>query len=281
MISFLLTKTFVCDIYLIGDMMNIKKIEKIKNDKYKIIFDDEFIITYDNVIIENNLLYKKNIDKNMYNNILVRTKYYDAYNKLVKYIMKKRRSKKESIEYLKKNFADINDNDINNIIKKLESLNIINDYEYCKAFINDKICLNNSGINKIRKELLFQQIDEKIIDEELKKIDSELLDSKLKILIIKKIKNNKKYSNCYLRQKIVNEMVNLGYDKNKIIELIDLYLNKDDVDILKSEFLKQYNKFSKKYNKQELFIKIKQNLLSKGFELYNINELLLELKKED
>ena len=43
--------------------MLITKIEKLKNNKYKIIIDDEKIITFDNVILDNNLLYKKVIDK--------------------------------------------------------------------------------------------------------------------------------------------------------------------------------------------------------------------------
>ena len=41
--------------------MNINKIIKLKNNMYKILTDDDIIITYDNVILENNLLYKKTL----------------------------------------------------------------------------------------------------------------------------------------------------------------------------------------------------------------------------
>ena len=47
--------------------MIINKIQKQNNNKYKIIIDDETFITYDDVILENNLLYKKNIDNDLYN----------------------------------------------------------------------------------------------------------------------------------------------------------------------------------------------------------------------
>lgn len=260
--------------------MNIRKIEKLKNNKYKIVLDDDFIITYDNVILIYNLLYKKNIDKDLYDKIVLSTKYFDAYNKLVKYIMKKRRSKKESREYLKKYFPDLSYNDINSIIKKLEDLNIINDYEYCRSYINDKIYLSNQGINKIRIDLLNQEIPEDVIDIELKKVDTCLLNSKLEKAILKKIKSNKKHSNYHLKQKIMNEMINLGYSKQIVEEIIDLNLEKENDDILEKEYLKLYNKLSKKYSGQDLSIKIKYNLLSKGFESDKINKLT-ELKKED
>ena len=45
--------------------------------------DGESVITYDNVILENELLYKKSIDNNLYKKILLDTSYYDIYNKTV------------------------------------------------------------------------------------------------------------------------------------------------------------------------------------------------------
>ena len=61
--------------------MIIKKIIKIKNNKYKIVFDDISVDTYDDVIINNNLLNKKNISNDIYNKILSDTAYYSAYDK--------------------------------------------------------------------------------------------------------------------------------------------------------------------------------------------------------
>ena len=115
---------------------------------------------------------------------------------------------------------------------------------------------------------------------ELKKVDTCLLNSKLEKAILKKIKSNKKHSNYHLKQKIMNEMINLGYSKQIVEEIINLNLEKENDDILEKEYLKLYNKFSKKYSGQDLSIKIKYNLLSKGFESDKINKLT-ELKKED
>lgn len=257
--------------------MQINKIIKMKDNKYKIIIDGDAIITYDNVILENDLLYKKNIDNDMFKKILNDTFYYEIYNKTIKYILKKRRSEKEIKKYL--NSYELNNDKTNKIIQKLKELNLINDKAYCKAYINDKLYLSKSGINKIRIELLEQDISYELIESELKKVDTSILSNRLEKLIIKKINSNKKYSNNLLKQKILNEMINLGYDKNSIIEIIENNLNKDN-DILNKEMEKIYNKLKTKYIGNELKNKLKQKLIQKGFSVGDINKLIQE-KAED
>lgn len=248
-----------------------------KNNKYKILVDNESIITYDNVILDNDLLYKKKIDKELYDKILKDTNFYDIYNKVVKYILKKRKSEKEVLNYLVK-FNLAND-DIDKIINKLKGLKLINDIEYCKAFINDKIYLGKEGINKIRLDLLNQDIPSYIIEQELSNIDTDILDSRLEKIILKKIKSNHKYSNSHLKQKILNEMINLGYSKEKILDIVNKNLN-DDYNIINKEFDKLYYKLKLKYSGVELENKLKQKLISKGFRLEEINDLLNQ-KTED
>ena len=238
--------------------MLVTKIEKLKNNKYKIIIDDEKIITFDNVILDNNLLYKKTVDKELYNKIIEDTEFYNVYNLVVKYILKKRRSEKEINEYLKKyNLGSKKDL----IISKLKSINLINDIGFCKAYINDNIYLSKKGINKIKEELLSHNISLNIIEEELNNIDNSLLDDKLNKLIIKKINSNHKYSNLFLKQKIVN--ANIG-EENLILE---------------KEFEKLYIKLSKKYNNLELYKNIKSKLLYKGFNINDINDLIEKKQK--
>jgi len=257
--------------------MHINKIIKMKNNKYKIYIDDSSIITYDNVILENDLLYKKDIDNNLYKKILIDTNYYDIYNKVVKYILKKRRSEREVFLYLNK--FDIDKIKINTIINKLKEIKLINDVEYCKAYINDKLYLSKEGINKIKDHLLKENIPIDIIECEIKNIDKEIFDNRLEKLIIKKIKSNKKYSNNYLKQKILNEMINLGYDKEKVLRIIENNI-KCDSEVLKKEFDKVYNKLTNKYNSLELKNKVRQKLLQKGFSMGDINRLIQE-KTED
>ena len=238
---------------------------------YKILTDDDIIITYDNVILENNLLYKKNISDDVYKKIISDTNYYKIYDKTLKYISKKMRSQKQIKEYLNK--TDLTDDEIERIIFRLKEKGFIDDIKYCRAFINDKVYLSKSGINKIRVELLDQDIPIEIIEKELNNVDDEFINERLEKLILNKIKNNHKYSNYYLKQKLLNEFINMGYSKDKIINIIDKNLLDED-NIIKKEFEKIYFKLSKKYSGKDLEVNVKKNMLSKGFEIDKINDLL-------
>lgn len=256
--------------------MLITKIQKLKNNKYNLIIDGEKIITYDNVILDNNLLFKKEINKDLYNKIIEDTNFYDVYNVVVKYILKKRRSEKEINEYLKK--YNLESNKKNIIVSKLKSINLIDDIGFCKAYINDNIYLSKKGINKIKTELLNHNIPINIIEKELKRVDNNLFDERLNKLIIKKINSNHKYSNSFLKQKILNEMINLGYDKEKILKIVNENLSDDD-NILEKEFEKLHIKLSKKYNNLELYKNIKAKLLYKGFNIEDINNIIEKKQK--
>lgn len=258
-------------------MMKIQRIVKLKNNKYKIFIDNECIVTYDNVILDNNLLFKKEIDNKLYNKLIYDTNYYDIYDRVVKYLFKKRRSKKETLLYLNK--FELNNKDITKIINKLEDLKLINDLDYCKAYINDKVYLSKMGTNKIKNELLKQNIPIEIIERELKLIDKNIINERLEKIIIKKINSNKKYSNMLLKQKIINDMINLGYDKKDIEVIIDKNI-KEDNEIIKKEFDKLYGKLKSKYNYENIYNIIKSKLIARGFKINQINNLIQEKTEE-
>ena len=238
------------------------KIEKIKKNgkKYIIILDNGLEIkTFDDVIINNGLLYNKIIDDDLLDKINKENDYYNIYYKVVNYISKKIRSEKEIIDFLDKN----NILDKNKIINKLKSINLINDLNFAKAYISDRINLSNDGIYKIKNDLLKHNIDLGTIDNELSKIDDEIINKKIEKLINKKIKNSK-YTGFKLKYKVVNELINLGYDKSKISEIYDNLDIKND-DLIIKEYNKLYNQLSKKYQGKELEYKINVKLYNKGF----------------
>lgn len=246
--------------------MEIKNIKKLRNGKYKIEMDDTKITTYDDVIINNNLLYKKHIDNKLLENINVETSYYDVYNKVIKYISIKLRSKKEILEYLNKN--KIEENDKNKIIKDLTNAGLLNDENFAKAFISDKIYLSNDGRLKIKKELLEHNINEDIIDKYLYSYEESIFEEKLSKLMTKKIKTSK-YNGYLLKQKLFYEFNNLGYENDiitKVYNSIDINSNIDEY------FEKYYNSLSKKYSGNELINKLKNKLYSRGYSIEEINE---------
>ena len=253
----------------IGDVMEIKNIKKLKSGKYKIELDDNNkILTYDDVIINNNLLYKKNIDHDLLENINIETSYYDIYTKVLKYISIKMRSKKEIIEYLNKNKVEKNDQ--KKIIDHLTKSGLLNDEMFAKAFVSDKIFLSNIGRLKIKKELLDHDINIDIIDKIIYTYSDDVFEEKLTKLMKKKIKNSK-YNGYLLKQKIFYEFNNLGYENeliSKVYDSIDIISN------INKDFDKYYNTLSKKYNGAELKNKLKNKLYSRGYSIDDINSII-------
>ena len=200
--------------------MKIEKYESINNGQYKIYLSDGTILKINSdVIINNNLLYKKEIDNTLLNKILKENDNANIYNKCVKYISVRLRSKKEIIDYLKKSNID----NTADIIDKLTKNNLINDEVFTKAFIKDKINFTSYGPYRIRQELNKYNIDNEIIDKYIKDIDEEILIGKIDKQINKMIKSNRKYSGNILKSKIYNNLYNNGFDKDMIINILNNY----------------------------------------------------------
>ena len=200
--------------------MKIEKYESINNGQYKIYLSDGTILKINSdVIINNNLLYKKEIDNTLLNKILKENDNANIYNKCVKYISVRLRSKKEIIDYLKK----LNIDNTADIVDKLTKNNLINDEVFTKAFIKDKINFTSYGPYRIRQELNKYNIDNEIIDKYINDIDEEILIGKIDKQINKMIKSNRKYSGNILKSKIYNNLYNNGFDKDMIINVLNNY----------------------------------------------------------
>ena len=256
--------------------MKLEKITKQKNGKYKITFDNkEQLITYDEVILDHNLLQNKEIDEELLEEITVTNHYYEIYNKVLKFVSNKLRSEKETRQYLKK--FDLMPSDNDNIIDKLKKIGFLNDENFAKSFASDKFNLGNKGPIFIKRELKNHNISDDIIEKALNELDTDEINEKIDKLINQKIKINHKYSNYLLKQKIVASLINSGFSKQMILNRLDR-IDLNDNDILIKEFEKLYNKYSKKLTSPNLEAKLKQVLYQKGFKISEINKLI-ETKK--
>ena len=96
---------------------------------------------------------------------------------------------------------------------------------------------------------------------------------------MKRIKGDHKHSNYQLKQKIVLDMVNLGYDRETIIEILSS-MELTDSDKMEREYDKIYQKLSRKYGGKELFKKIQEKLYGKGFDIHEIENFIAEKKSD-
>lgn len=248
--------------------MKIEKIKKTKSGKYKIEFDsDDQLLTYDDVILENGLLFQKQIDTSFFNELCKDTKYYDIYHKVVSYISKRLRSEMEIDLYLEKN--QVIDEDRKKIKQDLKKVGLLNDSFFAHAYCSDKFHLTSAGPYKIKRELLEHHIEESVIDECLSQISKEEVEEKLVKLLQKRVNQNKKSSKYSLEQKLLYEFTNLGYDRQQVSDLLFSFEWNDKV--AEKEYKRIYEKLNKKYEGEELVQKVKAKMYQKGFSLSEIS----------
>ena len=254
--------------------MKIIKYQKLKTNKYKILLDnDETITLYDDIILKNSLLLTKEI--NDIDLLLKENEYFDAYNISLKYISRKLRTKKEINSYLKNKF-DIEI--INDTIKRLEKEGYLNEDIYIKAYINDQINLTNNGYFKILRDLKNNGLNEDKILDYLDSIDNDIWIEKAKKIIDKQVKSNNKYSSKRLKEKLLYDLNNKGYNNSDIIELVNKIDVKDDENILEKNYNTLYTRLSRKYNKKELELQLLNKLMSKGFNYNEVKEIINKKK---
>ena len=217
---------------------------------------------YEDVILKNNLLYNKDITLEILEKIMNENIYYEAYDLSLSFIEKKLRTKKEVINYLED--KGFNKRVIDETIKKLESVNLLNVRAYVEAFINDKVNLGNSGPYKIKKDLVNLGIDEDEINEYLNTISEDIWLSKLDKIVDKKMVSLKNKSLFMIKNKLNMDLAIMGYDKDMINEVLSK-LTKNDGEAMKKEMEKAYNKYSKKYEGDALKWQIKNHLYRKGY----------------
>lgn len=255
-----------------GDTMHINSIKKQKNGFYKIV-GEKTISLADEVIINYNILYKKELDDDLIAQLIEENYKYDILHKTIKYVSTKMRSKKEINKYLAK--YELNENDKKFILNKLTNLNLINDNSYAAAYVYDRFNLYHDGPNKIKKDLLANRISEDIIDDELAKITNEDIYVKLSKMIIKKISHNTKYAKGEFKRKIEQEFVGLGYDLAMIDEIFDdNFISLNEAELIEKEYYKIYHKYVNKYDPKKLITVIKQKLYQKGFNVDDINNVV-------
>ena len=252
--------------------MKILKFKKTTKGKYKLFLDNNISISlYEDIIINNNLLITKEIRDDELDKILKENNDVNTYHIALNYISIKMRSIKEIKEYLIR--KKISNDSIQKTVDILIKKGYLNDFKYAKAYVNDQMLLSNKGPLKIKQELIKHDINSDVINEVIEEIDENILKEKLSNLIAKQVKI-KKGSSKIVKIKLVNYFINLGYDKNMILDELSNYNIKSDYEKLKKDYEKIYKKYKDKCSSSELLFLISNKLYAKGYTAEDINEVL-------
>ena len=243
-------------------IMKKNNFKKKHNNLYELTLDNNSKVSlYDEIILKYELLVKKEIDINKLEEITLENAKLESYYIALKFINAKLRTEKE----IRKKLNKFNKDAINYTINRLKKEGYLDDLLYIKAYINDAINLKMIGPLKIHYELKKLGFKDNDIDNYLDTFNNDIWLDKINKIISKKINSNHNLSSMMLKQKIIKDLITIGFTKEDILSLIDEYDFKDDDAIYQKEYDKQKNKLSKKYSDEELAYQIKIALAKKGF----------------
>lgn len=202
--------------------MQIVKYEFTKKNKYNVYLSNgEVLNLQEQVITENELLLKKEISQELYNKLVRDNKIYELMEMAVKYISIRLRSIKEIKDYLLKKGGS--NNEVEDAVQRLIESGYLDDDRFTKAFIKDKLKFTTIGDHKIKMQLNNLGVSSSIIEDNMDKIDNNIIEEKIKKIIEKDKKRNKKYTGQILKNKIYNHLLNQGYSQDKVITIINTY----------------------------------------------------------
>ena len=198
--------------------MKIISIEPNSNKKNKILLDnDTFFYLYDSEIKKFDLHEKNEIDPVLYNVIFEEYLFARAKKKALAILDKTMSSKEQIRTKLRRN--DFCDEVIDKVISLLEEYNLLNDYEYAKAYISSY--QNKKSIRELKFELQKRGIDRDIIEELVSNIDSSEMEIANIEKIVRKYRDSEGNIPIEKRQKIMASLYRKGYDKNNILRVLD------------------------------------------------------------
>lgn len=202
--------------------MEIVKYELMKKNIYNVYLSNGEVLELDESVITNNeLLLKKRIDNDLYDKLKRDNKICILVNASIKYINVRLRSIKEIKDYLLKKEDD---NDlIDEVISRLIKMGYLDDRRFTEAYIKDKLNFTSWGDYKIINELNKLGISSLDIEDNTDLLNEDILNERMRKIIDKDIRTNKKYSGLKLKNKIYNHLLTNGYSKEKVISLINSY----------------------------------------------------------
>ena len=182
--------------------MNIVSFKRLKNGMYKVKLDDSNELSlYQEVILEYELLLKKNVSDEMLLKINSLNKKWEVYYMGLKLLKSRFRSRKELFNLLVK--KEYSSDVICETLDKLESQGYINDLVFSKSYINNQILTTNRGPRRLANDLLEKGISQNVIAEAIVDFDSDLERNKISKQTDKLIKSNRNKSGKVLKIKII------------------------------------------------------------------------------
>ncbi len=178
--------------------------------------------------------------------------------------------RKRSVNYIKKYLSnELPDMKyVMYIINRLEATKYLDDRDYTKSYIKDMMYINKYGPARILNNLLKDEIEESIINDELRIYTYDLISKNIDFYISKYLKNNRD-SYLMFKDKSINKLINKGYNIDDILN----YFTNNDIVIYEEILIMNYLNS----NKVDL-VNLKERLIKRGFNSDKVAKVIEENK---
>ncbi|WP_102347647.1 recombination regulator RecX [Bacillus sp. Marseille-P3661] len=270
-------------------MVKIVKITTQKNNKerFNVFIDrgngEEFGFSVDqDVLIEFQLKKGQTFTESELTAIFYKDDIKKAFNIALKYLSYRMRSKKEINDFLLgKEYSQAVAEEV---IKKLEEYNFVNDIEFAKSFVRARMRNSSKGPLLIKREILQKGITEVIAEIGLQEYTQNDQLAVAQKAVEKAAVQQKQMSEFQLKQKIGQALLSKGFTQDIVAEaMAKTSFAKDEEERLEAvmnQGYKAWRKYSKKYEGWELEQKIKQYLFQRGFKTEDINIFIEQLNSD-
>lgn len=257
-------------------------VQKKSSNRYNIYIDHTFAFGVDEDVFVKYQLHKgKILSDETIEKIKNADDFHRSYSLALNYLSYRMRSEKEVRQYLRK--KEVLDETIEEIIAKLHKEKLLNDLEFAKMFVSDRIKYSHKGPRFIQKELLEKGVLEDKIERALEQYDEATQLKKLNKWLDKQLKKKSKYSYRKRIEQLKVKLLQLGFTQHIIeaafSEKTFEQNESEEKELLTKQADKLYNKYRRKYNGTELILKLKQRLFQQGFDSDLIQSYIDDLEQ--
>ena len=203
------------------------EVQKRNKDRVNVYIDNEYAFSISmELVYKESLKPRMEIDVERLRDIADKEGYLKCKNAALKIIERSYKTEKEVRDKLRE--KEYTDSQIEKSIEFLKEYNFVNDDNYAKAYINDK--LSSRGRQKIKYDLIKKGIDIQIIDEKLSLIDSDDERNTAVALAEKKYRTIKKSeSDEYkLSGKLYRFLISKGYNYDIVKDVVKEVMKNDE-----------------------------------------------------
>ncbi|WP_294188438.1 recombination regulator RecX [uncultured Clostridium sp.] len=195
------------------------EVQKRNKDRSNVYIDNDYAFSLSNELVyKEGLKLNEKIDIERINAIAKEDNYIKCKTTALRIVEKSYKSEKELVDKLILKGYD--NESINKTINVLKEYNFINDENYVKMYVKDK--LKQVGKKKIKYDLAKKGISDKIIDEEIYNIDSEYEKNTAYNLAIKKYNTiaKREADRFKLSQKLYRFLLSKGYSYDIVSSVV-------------------------------------------------------------